>query len=151
MKRFATVVSVLLLAACGQSDKPAPQAATPAPPPPPPPIDMNAVAGTWTFTTMPTGNDSVLVTYTVKATAADTGWTITFPNRKPMAMHIVIAGDSIMNSVGPYPSVLRKGVQVSTNGVLRLKDGKLSGLTMAHYSKGPDTVRTLRAEGTKKM
>jgi hypothetical protein len=150
MRTFGLLVCAVVFAACGQSEKPAPPPATPQAPPPPPPINPADLAGTWTFKTMPAGNDSVLVTYTVKATAADTGWTITFPNRKPMAMHVTIAGDSVVNSVDPYPSVLRKGVKVSTNGVLRLKDGKLTGMTIAHYSTGPDTVRTLRAEGVKK-
>jgi hypothetical protein len=111
---------------------------------------MADVAGTWAFKTMAVGNDSVLVTYTIKATAADTGWIIMFPNRKPMPVHVVISGDSIIDDVAPYESVLRKGVKVSTNGVLHLKDGKLTGMTTAHYSAGPDTVRMLRTEGTKR-
>jgi hypothetical protein len=149
MRRFATVVSAILLAGCGTTDKPAPPPATPAPPPAPAPISMADVAGTWTFKTMAVGSDSVLVTYTLKATASDTGWTVTFPNRKPMAMHVMISADSIVSDVAPYPSVLRKGVTVSTHGVFRLKDGKMTGMTVAHYSAGRDTVTTLRTEGTK--
>jgi hypothetical protein len=35
--------------------------------------------------------------------------------------------------------------------VLRLQDGKLVGTTIAHYAtKGPDTLRNLRTEGTRK-
>jgi hypothetical protein len=150
MKRFAVAVSAILFAGCGTSDKPAPPPATPAPPPAPASINMADVAGTWTFKTMAVGSDSVLLTYTLKATASDTGWTITFPGRKPMTMRVTISADSIISDVAPYPSVLRKGVTVSTHGVFRLKDGKLGGMTVAHYSAGPDTVRTLRTEGTKK-
>ena len=51
---------------------------------------------------------------------------------------------------GPYESVLRKGVQVKTTTVFRLQDGKLVGTTVAHYTtKGADSVRNLRAEGTR--
>jgi hypothetical protein len=148
MRRFALVISAILFAGCGKTEKPAAQ---PAPPPPAPaPINMSDVAGMWTVKTMAMGNDSLLLTYTMKATAADTGWMITFPNRKPMALHVTVSGDSIMTDVGPYASVLRKGVTVSTNGVFRLKDGKLTGLTVAHYSAGPDSVRTLRMDAMKK-
>ena len=44
-----------------------------------------------------------------------------------MPMQVTADGDSIMTATGPYESVLRPGVQVSTAGVLRLVDGKLVG------------------------
>ena len=73
-----------------------------------------------------------------------------FPKRKPVKAKVTASGDSLIAEAGPYESVLRKGIQVKTNSVLRLKDGKLEGTTIAHYeTKGPDTVRTLHAEGTK--
>jgi acyl-CoA thioesterase len=56
-----------------------------------------------------------------------------------------------MSEAGPFESVLRKGVQVSTKQVSRLQDGKLVGTTVARYAvSGPDTVRRLRFEGTRK-
>jgi hypothetical protein len=148
MKRIAFVVSAALFAGCGQADKPAAQAPPP-PPPVPAPINMAAVAGMWTVKTMAATGDSVLLTYTMKATAADTGWVINLPGRKAMKPTVMISGDSIVADNGKYESVLRKGVTVSTHGVFRLKDGKLVGTTIATYSKGPDSVRTLRTEGTK--
>jgi hypothetical protein len=149
MKRFALIVSATLFAGCAKTDKPAADVAPP-PPPAPAPINMADMAGTWTVKTMAAGSDSLLLTYTMKATAADTGWMIMLPNRKPMALKVMVSGDSITTDVGPYESVLRKGVKVSTHGVIRLKDGKLTGMTVAHYSAGPDSVRNLRTEGTKK-
>jgi len=46
--------------------------------------------------------------------------------------------------------VLRKGVKVTTHSVFRLQDGKLVGTTVARYTtKGADSVRNLRSEGTR--
>ena len=42
-------------------------------------------------------------------------------------------GDSIITDAGPYESVLRKGVQVNTRVVSRLRGDKLVGTTTAHY------------------
>ena len=63
---------------------------------------------------------------------------------------VAVAGDSIVTEAGPFESVLRKGVKVSTNSVLRLQNGKLVGTTIAHYAtSGADSVRNLRIEGTR--
>ncbi len=98
--------------------------------------------------TMAENSDSVLTTYELVADTA--GWTLNFPKRKPVKAKVTASGDSLMAEAGPFESVLRKGIQVKTNSVFRLKDGKLEGTTIAHYqTKGPDSVRTLRAEGTK--
>jgi len=148
MRRFALVVATTVSAACG-SEKPAADAATPATPPAPAPINLAEVAGKWTVRTMAETGDSVLVTTTIDATATTTGWTITLPNREPIPMRVSVSGDSVMTDAGPYESVLRKGVQVSTHGVFRLREGKLVGVTVAHYSAGPDSVRNLRTEGTR--
>jgi hypothetical protein len=93
------------------------------------------------------------VTYDLKATPDTTGWTITFPNRPPVPVRVVsVAGDSIVTDAGPYPSVLRKGVQVRTRGAFRLQDGKLVGTTVATYTgtKTADSMLTVRSEGTRK-
>ena len=85
------------------------------------------------------------------ATADRSGWSINFPNREPIPVRVVaVEGDSIMTEAGPFESVLRKGVQVSTQVVSRLQDGKLVGTTVARYAvSGPDTVARLRFEGTR--
>ena len=95
--------------------------------------------------------DSTLVTYVFTATGDTTGWTITFPGRKAIPVHVVaVSGDSITIQAGPYPSMLRKGVQVRTSGPVRLQDGKLVGTMKAQYSvKTADSVRMVRTEGTK--
>ena len=123
--------------------EPAPAAAAP--------ISLADVAGKWTVRTMPEDGDTTLITYELVAGSDSSGWVFNFPKRKPVPVHVQTSGDSIITEAGPYESVLRKGVQVTTNSVIRLKDGKLVGTTIAHYPKGgADSVRRLRMEGTKK-
>jgi hypothetical protein len=65
-------------------------------------------------------------------------------------MRVTVDGDSIMDVAGPYSSVLRKGVQVTTNGVMRLQNGSLVGSNTAHYNvKTADSVLTLNTTGTR--
>ncbi|HEY0529055.1 MAG TPA: hypothetical protein VGD02_09515, partial [Gemmatimonadaceae bacterium] len=61
-----------------------------------------------------------------------------------------VTGDSVQISAGPYESVRRKGVQVTTDGYMRLSNGKLVGSTTAHYAvKTADSVLVLTTEGTR--
>ena len=147
MRRLVLALSAALLAGCSKPDAP------PAEPPAPPPaatLNLADLAGTWNMKTMAEGSDSALVTYTMTLTGTTEGWTINFPGRDPMPMTATVSGDSVMTTVAPYESVLRKGVQVSTNSVVRLVDGKLVGTTIARYAtSGADSVVRLRMEGTR--
>jgi hypothetical protein len=59
-------------------------------------------------------------------------------------------GDSVILDAGPYPSALRKNVQVTIHGASRLQDGKFVGMVTAHYSvKTADSVRVIKTEGTR--
>lgn len=114
------------------------------------PISMAAVAGKWTMQTMKAGSDSVLLTYELNLTADGAGSTITFPNRPPLPMRLVAAGDSLIGDVGPYESALRKGVQVNTHTVMRLSGSELVGAGQARYSvAGPDSLLDLHMKGTR--
>lgn len=156
MRRLGLCCCVALLMGC---EKPKEQAATadtaamaaPAPAPvpaAPAPISLADVAGKWTMRTMAADADTTLLTYELVA-GAD-GWVYNFPKRKPVKATVTASGDSIIADAGPYESVLRKGVQVTTHAVTRLVDGKLVGTVVAHYATGgADTVRMLRTEGTK--
>jgi len=65
-------------------------------------------------------------------------------------MRVAPGGDSIAISAGPFSSAVRKNVQVTTDGGWRLKDGKLVGVTHAHYNvKTADSVVVLHMEGTR--
>ena len=152
MRRLGFLCVALVLVAC-EKPKEQPAADTtaamaPAPAPAPAPISLADVAGKWNMRVTPENSDSTVLAYEMVADSA--GWTLNLPKRKPVKATVTASGDSIIAEAGPYESALRKGIQVKTNSVFRLKDGKLEGTTVAHYeTKGPDSVRTLHAEGTK--
>lgn len=149
MRSLTYVLGVALLAGCAK-EKPAPEPAPLPPPPAPAPINLADVAGEWSVKTMGETSDSVLVTYMMHATAADTGWTITFPGRKAMPLQVMAMGDSLMTTLPSFQSVLRKGQKVSVQGTLHLMNGKLMGNNVAHYMTSmADSVAHLRMEGTK--
>ena len=114
-------------------------------------LSLADVAGTWKVRSTVEGNEGTAVTYDMVATADRSGWSINFPDREPIPVRIVaVEGDSIVSESGPFESVLRKGVQVSTRVVSRLQDGKLVGTTTARYQvSGPDTLARLTFEGTR--
>ena len=118
----------------------------------PKPINLADVAGKWNMRAVPaSGSDTTPTTYVLTATNTTSGWTITFPGRKPQPVNIVAQGDSILiSSPVPYASARRKGVQVTTNGVLRFQNGDLAGTTTAHYVvKTPDSVLVVNVTGTR--
>jgi hypothetical protein len=154
MRRIALCCCAVALVACNKpKEEPAMQstAAAPETPAAPAPIALADIAGKWNVRTMAESGDSTLVTYELVATGDTSGWSLNFPKRKPVPMRVVaVAGDSIVTEAGPFESVLRKGIKVTTNSVFRLQDGKLAGTTIAHYAtSGPDTVRNLRIDGTR--
>jgi hypothetical protein len=116
----------------------------------PAPINLADVAGKWNMRSVPTTGDTTPTTFVLTATGTTAGWTIKFPGRAPIAERVVVAGDSISLDAGPYLSVRRKGVQVVTNGTLRLQGGNLVGSNTAHYKvKTPDSVLVLTTTGTR--
>jgi hypothetical protein len=153
MRATALLCCAVLLVACGGAEETPPvDTAAPAPAPAPAAtISLADLAGTWTQTVRTETSDSILVTAPITATSDTTGWTITLPGREPMPVRVRVDGDSIITATGPYESVLRKGVQVTTESVLRRQaDGKLVGITVARYQgASADSVVRLRTELTK--
>ena len=148
----AAAAAAAALVACTPGEKAAdttaaaPAAAMPAP------ITMADLTGTWNMKGMNEKGDSTLVTYTMHADADTAKWTFMFTNsKKAEKLHVVgMAGDSVGFKSDKFGSQLRKGVTVWNEGWLHMKDGKLSGMTTAHYSvKTADSVRVLRIEGTR--
>ena len=117
----------------------------------PAPVNLADVAGKWNVRAVPaTGTDTTPTNSVITATATTSGWTITFPGRKAIPMKVTVDADSIMTEAGPYPSVRRKGTQVTTNSVMRLQGGSLIGNTTAHFKvKTPDSVLVLNTTGTR--
>jgi hypothetical protein len=160
MSRIAIACSTsLLLAGCTKSDQAtkdsaAAVAAMPAPAPAPTPaatISLADVAGKWRVRSVPeSGKDTSPTNYVLTATTDTTGWQIAFPSGVKVPVHVVVAGDSVIQKTSVFPSQRRKGVKVWTEGSMKLQSGKLVGTTIAHYSAtGQDSVLRLRTEGTK--
>jgi len=151
MSRIAVLSFAVVLVGCAKKETPPAADTTAALPPPAATISLGDVAGKWTVTVKPEMGDSTLLTYVLDATADMAGWTITLPNRTPQPVRVVaVEGDSIVTESGPYESILRPGVQVTTRSVLRLQDGKLMGNTVAHFqTTAADSVLRTRTEGTR--
>jgi hypothetical protein len=152
MRSIVLAVSAAVLLGCSSSDNKATDttkaaaAAAPAPS-----IKLADVAGKWNVIGKTATGDTTLVTYELVATADTTGWTINFPKRPPVPAHVTaVGGDSVVIDAGPYESVLRAGVQVTTHSVNHLVGGKLVGSSVAHYNvKTADSVRLIKSEGTR--
>ncbi len=146
------------LVACAKKDEaPVDTSAAMTPPPAatmtpaaPAPVNLADVAGKWDMRSVPTTGDTTATTYLLTATGTTDGWTLTFPGRKPMPAKVTTDADSITIDAGPYSSVRRKGVQVTTHSVDRMAGGNMVGTTVAHYTvKTADSVLTLNTTGTK--
>lgn len=150
--------TVLLVAACAKKEAAPKDTATaagamaPAPAPAPAPsLALADVAGKWQFASVPmTGKDTSPTKYVLNATADTTGWTLTFPDKQVVPLHVTVAGDSIRTTSGEFRSQRRKNARVKTETTFRMVNGKLSGVTTAHYAtKGADSTLQLRSEGTR--
>jgi len=152
---IALCLCAAVLAGCAKKDNAAVDTSTMAASTPvaaaPTPVNLADVAGKWNVRAVPaTGPDTTPTNSVITATSTTSGWTITFAGRPPIPMTVTVDGDSIMTAAGPYQSVRRKGVQVTTNGVMRLLGGNLVGQTTAHFRvKTPDSVLVLTTTGSR--
>jgi hypothetical protein len=158
LRRLGVLCCIGLLVGCAKKNDEANVAADTAAmapaPPPPPAVTLNDFAGMWDMKAIKEGTDSVLLAYELTATADSNNWKMKFPGRAtPETAHVLaVGGDSVVVHAGPYPSALRKGVQVTTHGVYHLQNGMLMGTTVARYNvKTADSVLNIRTEGTKKQ
>lgn len=111
------------------------------------PVSLGAFAGRWNVRGHNPAGDSI-VGYVLTATADTAGWTMTFPGRAPVPIRVSVAGDMIRVEAGPYESALRRGVQVRTEGTMRIVGDSLVGETVARYATtGADSVLNIRAVG----
>ena len=152
MRRTASVCFIVALVSCAKSEnKPDTTAAAAAKAmPATPAFALADVAGKWNVVSKNEAGDSTLATYTMTATADTAGWTVALPNRPVMPARVSVMGDSVSVDMGPYESVLRKGVKVKTHTIFHLNAGKLTGMTVAHYAvKTADSVRNIRSEATR--
>ena len=147
--------TILFVAACAKKEEPAKDtsaAMSPAPAPAPAPtMALADVAGKWQFASTPmAGKDTSPTKFVLTATADTTGWTMTFPDKQVVPLKVSVSGDSVQLVSGEFNSQRRKGTKVKTETSLRMQDGKLAGMTTAHYmTKGADSTLQLKSEGTK--
>jgi hypothetical protein len=163
MRCFPLICATAVLAGCG---KPASRAAdeqaamdtsaqvgpaAQAAPAPAATISLADIAGKWKMRTTDESGGHPVETV-LNATADSSWWTMTAPKRKPVPLRVAaVAGDSIVTQSDPYESFILKGVQVTTRTVSRLQDGKLVGVTEAHYALkgGRDSVARRPSVGTR--
>jgi hypothetical protein len=152
--RIALLGSTLVLAAaCAKKEEPMQDtaaAAMPAPAPAPT-VALADLAGKWQFASVPmAGKDTSPTKWVLDAKADSTGWTMTFPDKQVVPLQVHTSGDSVMVTSGEFRSQRRKNAKVTTQTALRVQDGKLVGVTTAHYANaGADSVLQLRTEGSK--
>jgi hypothetical protein len=104
-----------------------------------PTLTLADLAGTWNLQTITEAGDTV--NSTLMATADASGWTMTLPGRDPVPVRVTVDGDSVITESGPFESVLRAGVQVTTRTVSRLDSGMLTGTMVATYAgAGADSL-----------
>jgi hypothetical protein len=114
-----------------------------------PTISVADVAGTWEMRSVPeTGSDTTATVYQLVASAD--GWTLMLPDRDPIEAEVTTSGDSIVMVAGPFESVRRDGVMVTTHSVYRLEGNRLVGTVVARYeTTEADSVLRLASEGTR--
>jgi hypothetical protein len=106
-------------------------------------------AGTWDMRSVPVSGDTTATVYQSVVTAD--GWTLMLPDRDPIEGVVTVSGDSVILDAGPYESVRREGLMVTTHAVYRLVGtDRLTGTVVAHYTTAEsDSVLTLTTEGTR--
>jgi hypothetical protein len=150
MRLCLVLASGLILSAC--ETEPGEQATEELPPDTiaaTPTISIADVAGTWDMRSVPeTGSDTTATVYQLVATPD--GWTLMLPDRDPLEAEVTTSGDSIVMVAGPFESVRRDGVMVTTHSVYRLEGDRLVGTVVARYeTTEADSVLRLASEGTR--
>ncbi len=152
MRRFSALLMATGLVACGGGDNAADDVVevegVPAG------IALADVAGSWNLTGTPEMEPftPTSIAYSMTATDSAYGWTFTFPEQDPLDIRIIaVEGDSIVVEAGPFESVIRDGVMVSTRTVMRLEDGMLVGTFLATYETDPVETLAGTVEGTRAM
>ncbi|HVF39778.1 MAG TPA: hypothetical protein VM939_07750, partial [Gemmatimonadaceae bacterium] len=142
MSRAALLLALPVMLACSKEEAPPADTAIAAAPEAtvaPTPVNY---AGTWKVNVMPEDKDTLLLSYTMQGTGERTGWVLNLPNREPMQGRVLhLDNDSVVVENGPYSSVLRKDMMVSTRSTMRVEGDRLTGKTIATYkTKAGDSL-----------
>jgi len=135
MRTAASVLSLVLLAACAPKEEapPAEAAAAPA-------VSLADFAGTWNTTTTLPGFDPVQSQ--LIANADGTG-SLILTGRDPIPTTLSIMGDSLISVSAEYESILRPGVMVTTRTAAVRNGDTLNGVLTATYrtASGEEVVQ----------
>jgi hypothetical protein len=147
-RRLGIIAVAILLTSCAPADdaaeeQPADSAAMPAP------VAAADPNGTWDMRSVPvSGTDTMPTIYQIKVENGN--WTLMFPNRDPIVGTVVADADSFIVDAGPYKSVRREGMTVSTHSVYRINGDQMTGTATARYQgAGADSVLQLTTTGTR--
>jgi hypothetical protein len=146
-RRLGLAVAAFLVTSCTPADDTADEL----------PADTAAAAvapaagadGTWDMRAVPvSGRDTTPTLFQLQVAGGT--WTLMLPNREPIVAQVVADADSFIVDAGPYQSVRRQGVTVSTHSVYRVNGDQMTGSTIARYQNaGADSVLQLNTMGTR--
>ena len=148
--KIALLVCTATLAACGTASTDDTAAADSAQSSTSSDSPLQRFAGDWHLRQWNTVGDTI-PSLVLHATADTAGWTAKFPDRDPIPVRVVDAsGDLVVTEMGPFPSVIRPGVQVTVQFVTHLYGEELRGHLLAIYNvNGPSAILRGRTEGTR--
>ena len=113
-----------------------------------PTISLDDIAGTWDMLAVPVNGDTTATNFQMIATTE--GVTMVFAGIDPVESEATVTGDSIVVEAGPYESVRREGLMVTTHAVYRLEGDRLVGTAIARYeTTEADSVLHFTSEGTR--
>jgi hypothetical protein len=78
-------------------------------------ISLEDIAGTWDVRYVPESGDTTVTSLQIRVRAD--GWTLLLADRDPIVGAVMTSGDSIIVVEGPYESIRRDGVMVTTHSV----------------------------------
>lgn len=113
-----------------------------------PTISLADVVGTWDVRAVPVSGDTTASVAQMVVTPES--WTMMMADRDPVEGVVTVSGDSVIVDHGPYESIRREGLMVTSHSVYRLEGDRLVGTMVAHYETAePDSVLTLTLEGVR--
>lgn len=113
-------------------------------------ISLVQLSGRWNVRVIPELGDTTSISFLLTATSSTNGWTITFPDQKPIpARVLLVAGDSVLIETGPFPSTRRPGVQTIARDVYHLRVDELVGTAVwRDLISAPDSIVRMRLAGS---
>ena len=108
-------------------------------------VSWASLAGDWEGKSMRGTTDSVITTFTASFSAEKKA-SVKFPNRDAVEAHdVVIGGDSVSYSFGPYDSITRPGHKVTTHMTMHVANHKMKGTFTAKFDDGQSLSGTSTA------